>query len=245
MRGVDMRARGAAGRTGRAVGAGLLAVGLLAAAVGLVWPAVAALLIGFLLATRQLEGPPFVGAAMLTAAGLVVVAVRSGLTAADLGLAPDSLLPGLLWSLGIVLLVGAGVAVGLRVPRLRRYFHDQRHRGPGSVAARRALVDVPFGTVLLEELAFRGVVLALLVREIGTPWAVVVSSLLFGLWHVLGAWDTRSSVLGTVAATTGAGAVFALLRVGIGSLLPPAALHWALNGFGTAAGWHVTRRGAA
>ncbi len=229
---------------GRVVGAALLVAGALAAALGWTWPAVVALLVGFLFATRQVEGVPFVAAALLTAAGLVLAAARAGLTPGDLGLALDSLLPGLLWSVGLVLLVGVAVAVALRVPRLRRSFHDPRHRGPGTWAARRALLDVPLGTVLLEELAFRGVVLALLVRELGTPWAVVVSSVLFGLWHILGAWDTRSGIPGTVAATTGAGIAFAVLRVGTGSLLPPAALHWALNGLGTAAGWHVTR-GAA
>lgn len=230
-------------RRSRAVGAVLLAVGLLLAALGPTWPAVLALMVGFLLATRQVEGVPFVAGALVTAAGLVLVAVRAGLTAAEVGLAQDTLLRGLLVSLGLVLLVAAGAAVGVRVPRLRRLFHHPRHRGPGSLAARRALVDVPLGTVLVEELAFRGVILALLVRGLGAPWAVVVGSLLFGLWHALGAWDTRSGVPGTVAATTGAGVVFALLRLGTGSLLPPVALHWALNGFGTAAGWHVTRRG--
>ncbi len=232
-------------RRSRIVGAGALALGLLAAVSGQTWAAVAALMIGFLFATRQVEGAPFVAVALLTAVGLVVVAVRAELTAGDLGLAWDSLPAGLLWSVVLVLLVGAGVAVGLRVPRLRRAFRDPRHRGPGVRAARRALVDVPLGTVLLEELAFRGVVLALLVRDLGAPWAVVLSSVLFGLWHVLGAWDTRASVPGTVVATTGAGVAFALLRLGTGSLLPPAALHWAFNGFGTAAGWHVTRRDAA
>ena len=38
------------------------------------------------------------------------------------------------------------------------------------------------------------------------------------------------------------GAGFALLRLYTGSLLPPAALHWAANGTGVVVGWFVARR---
>ena len=89
----------------------------------------------------------------------------------------------------------------------------------GRVVARQALLDVPFGTVLVEEVAFRGVVLGLLLAPLGHGWALVVSSLLFGIWHVpsalelheaqsagpAGPWARRRTVLATVAFTALAG----------------------------------------
>jgi hypothetical protein len=76
----------------------------------------------------------------------------------------------------------------------------------------------------------------------GAVWATGVSSVLFGVWHVLPALDLARTntvlradtgngrrrilltVLGTVALTTVAGIVFAELRRASGSLLPPAGL---------------------
>ena len=43
---------------------------------------------------------------------------------------------------------------------------------------------MPLGTVLLEEIGFRGVVYGLSARMWGFAWATVISSVLFGLWHV-------------------------------------------------------------
>ncbi len=40
-----------------------------------------------------------------------------------------------------------------------------------------ALVEVPFGTVLLEEVAFRGVLFSMLARRYGVVWAVVRADL--------------------------------------------------------------------
>ena len=81
----------------------------------------------------------------------------------------------------------------------------------------------------------------------GTTTATIVSSLLFGLWHVLPslglATDNEAigsavgrgrsaqvlTVLGTVAFTTLAGVVFCELRRRSGSILASAGLHWATN----------------
>ncbi|MEV0633984.1 CPBP family intramembrane glutamic endopeptidase [Streptomyces sp. NPDC050619] len=90
----------------------------------------------------------------------------------------------------------------------------------------------------------------------GTAWATAVSSLLFGFWHVLpsrgltrsneaaavlgtGPAGTTQSVTAAVAATTAAGVGLCGLRRRSGSLLAPAALHWALNGFGHVLAWAV------
>src|SRR5690606_7882640 len=55
--------------------------------------------------------------------------------------------------------------------------------------AEEVLLQVPVGTVLLEEVGFRGVVYGLAERAHGPLAATAVSSGLFGLWHVLPALD--------------------------------------------------------
>ena len=80
-------------------------------------------------------------------------------------------------------------------------FHDERMTdlsgGPTDVPGP---VEVPFGTVLLEEIAFRAVLFSMLVRRFGLVWGVVVSSLLFGLWHILPSIGTheQNPALGSV-----------------------------------------------
>ena len=102
---------------------------------------------------------------------------------------------------------------------------------------------IPIGTVLLEEVAFRGVLWGLLWRLGGTVVATAVSSALFGLWHILPSFlraavakdlkvigsavgQGRSAqviaVLGTVLFTAGSGVVFCELRRRSGSILAPA-----------------------
>ena len=203
---------------------------------------------------------------------------------------------GLVWGGAAVTLVIAGYAVGLAVPAWRGLFLDARHAVGPLRAARRAFVVVPLGVVVFEEVAFRGVLWGLVGVEHGTLWAAVVTSVLFGLWHVLPAVDGARAnaagpdalgpdalgpdalgpdalgtdalgtdaagsdaatdggtgtgrgrvapgilarqVVGTVAFTALAGAVFAVLRDQSGSLVAPFLLHWAANGLGIlAAAW--------
>jgi uncharacterized protein len=116
---------------------------------------------------------------------------------------------------------------------------------------------------VFEEAAFRGVLWGLIAHDHGPVWATSVSSVLFGLWHVLPASDLARTntalqagrrsgrrritltVLGTVAFTTVAGIVFAELRRASGSLLAPIGLHWATNGLGVLAAarvWAISRK---
>ena len=171
----------------------------------------------------------------------------------QLGLGAGSVAPGLVWGGVAVALVAGAYAVGLAVPATRRLFLDARHRVGAARAARRALLAVPLGVVVLEEVAFRGVPWGLVEVEHGAAWATAVSSVLFGLWHVLPAADgaranaegepvgraaVARQVVATVAFTTGAGVVFAVLRQESGSLVAPFLLHWATNGLGIlAAAW--------
>jgi uncharacterized protein len=92
---------------------------------------------------------------------------------------------GFRWAAVEIGAVAVVLAAGAALPLTRHAFRDTRYRlGYGS-ALLTALVLVPVGTVLLEEVAFRGVLWGLLRRVRGTATATIVSSLLFGLWHVL------------------------------------------------------------
>lgn len=243
------------GRTagGLALGIGVLVGCFVLGDVGAIAGVVLAML-GFQALTRKVEGPAYVAGALATTAGLVTIAWIHGLGATELGLGHTTWITGLLWSAGIVLGIGAVIGIAGGIPRLHKYFADDRNADAnGLLTTRRVLMDIPFGTVLVEEFAFRGVLLALVTQVWGTVWAVAITSLLFGLWHIGPALEmhdahqeAKSHVLVTVGTTvlfTGlSGVVFAGLRLFTGSLLPPAALHWAGNGTGLVVSFFVHRR---
>jgi uncharacterized protein len=196
----------------------------------------------------------------LVAASLLGVGRVAGLSWEELGLGRDALARGLWSGLVVTAVIAATYAIGVTIPVTRRFFRDTRYRvGPGS-AFYLAFVAVPFGTVVVEEVAFRGVVWSLIEVDHGPFWATFVSSILFGLWHVLPAIDLARTnqalesktagrhgllvVLGTVAFTTLAGVVFGELRHLTGSLVAPVLMHWATNGLGVLAAarvWAISR----
>ncbi|BCY08044.1 CPBP family intramembrane glutamic endopeptidase [Actinoplanes sp. L3-i22] len=197
-------------------------------------------------------GPHHTGlvAGPVVALALVLIARGAGLTWHDLGLSRRTFLPGLKYALGAVVIVAVVYTAGAAIPATRVAFHDVRyHLHPGA-ALLTAFVVVPLGTVLLEEVAFRGVLLGLVNRHRGATWASITSSVLFGLWHILpslrlaqvnaavgatlgvGATGRVLAILGAVAFTGLAGLLLCELRRRSGSLLAAAALHWATNGLG-------------
>jgi uncharacterized protein len=194
-------------------------------------------------------GPRHTGlvAGPLVAAGLVLLARQAGLSWHDLGMSRRTLLPGLKYAVGAVLAVAVVYGAGIALPWTRPAFHDVRYHLHLGAALLTAFIVVPIGTVLLEEVAFRGVLLGLVRKHRGATWASITSSVLFGIWHilpslrlgqanqavgaVLGA-STILPVLGAVAFTALAGLLLCELRRRSGSLLAAAALHWATNGLG-------------
>ena len=212
------------------------------------------MMIGFQALTRRVEGAPYITAGIVTTAGLVLVAWRHQLSWTSLGIGHTTWVTGLLWSLGIIVVVGGVIGIAGGVPRLHHLFADERiTEVSGAETARKALLDIPLGTVLIEEFAFRGVLLALGTIVWGTTGAVIWTSVLFGLWHISPALEMHDSheatqgnswvtVVGTVIFTGLSGAGFAILRLFTGSLFPPAALHWAANGTGVVVGWFVHAR---
>jgi uncharacterized protein len=186
----------------------------------------------------------------VAAALLLLVGRAAGLSWAQLGLGPGSVVPGLAWGGAAVACVALVYTVGLALPATRGLFRDARHRVGVRTTLHRAGLAVPLGTVVFEEVAFRGVLWGLLEVAHGAAWATGVSAVLFGFWHVLpavegarqnsptgqvGRADLARQVAGTVLFTTVAGVVFGVLRDQSGSLLAPALLHWATNGLGIVA----------
>jgi membrane protease YdiL (CAAX protease family) len=198
----------------------------------------------------------------LEGAALVAWARLDGLTWSQLGLSRDRLWAGCRWALGAVALVAGVYVVGLLLPLTRPAFQDVRYDLPVSDALHRVFVVIPFGTVALEELAFRSVLWGMLSRHMRQWQVLVTTSAIFGLWHVLpslhvGATNRGVSdavggaggfvvVAGSVVLTTIGGLVFGELRRRSGSVLASAGAHWAFNALGVMFGlvaWHLDRRG--
>ncbi|MFC0864832.1 type II CAAX prenyl endopeptidase Rce1 family protein [Sphaerimonospora cavernae] len=128
----------------------------------------------------------------VTTAVLIGLARREGLSLRDLGIEGCGARLGGTLAAGVAAVYAAGVAL----PRTRPLFLDERalalSRGR---LAEEVLLQVPVGTVLLEEVAFRGVLPALLAshgpsgRPLPSRTAAAASAALFGLWHVLPAID--------------------------------------------------------
>lgn len=125
---------------------------------------------------------------------------------------------GLTWGLGAAAVPVAGSLVIAAIPALA-----QRVRPSDDDLVEWTLFRIPVGTIVTEELTFRGVFDAV---------SPVLSPIFFGLWHIHPARAAGDSVVGTVAGTMLAGALFSWLRRRSGSVLAPMLLHYAVNASG-------------
>jgi uncharacterized protein len=188
---------------------------------------------------------------------LVALARRRGLTWRELGLAPADLGSGWRWGrVGAAVVAGAVGASPLVARHLglgQRMLDDRRAALAPRQLAWQALVRVPIGTAAFEEIAFRGVLFALLHHAAGRRVALAGSSAAFGLWHVgptlaaLRINDVREHGCPTataVAVTAVAGAALAGLRVRSGHVLAGWLAHWMSNaaGLAVAARWQHNHR---
>lgn len=217
-----------------------------------VWLGTAAVVLVALLfnvAEHRLGLPVWVGPTM--ALGLVGFARLLGLSWAQLGMGRAQLLSGLRWGGGAILVVAAIYGVGLLLPFTRTAFLDVRYHLSISSALFTALVAIPISTVLVEEVLFRSVLWGFLARHAAAWRVLLVSSVLFGLWHVLPSIGLASAnqaigdvasaaggaavalvVGGTVLFTAAGGVVAGELRRRSGSVLASAGMHWATNAMG-------------
>jgi membrane protease YdiL (CAAX protease family) len=200
-----------------------------------------------------LLGPAVLSVSILTAV-LILIAWSAGATSADLGLGRDGVRAGLLYgagAFGAVLLVLVVAAV---IPATNGFLHDSRAQIGGGRLLYEIGVPIVLLTAIPEEFAFRGVLLGSALRLWG-PWrASLITSALFGLWHIAPTLHTMSDnrefagaaahtsgqvllVLGSVAVTFVAGLVFCWLRLRSRSLIAPVMAHVATNGLALTVAW--------
>ncbi len=136
---------------------------------------------------------------------------------------------------------------------MQRAFEDERADIGGGGLLVRVLIVIPVGTVVVEELIFRGVVHGLLSRLTSVAGAVAIGAAIFGLWHVVPEWrgsggndavtglGRAGAVLATFVSTTIAGALFGWLRARSGSLVAPVLAHVGTNTLALLAAWLLVR----
>lgn len=191
---------------------------------------------------------------------LLALGVLDGNSWTDMGLGWGYLFWGLLWAIASIGIVTLGYVIVATFRKGRDAMHDERVSSlSGPKLMFNALVEVPFGTVLFEEIAFRAVLFSMLARRFGVVWALVITAVLFGLWHILPSIGThrqsaalgsvvgrgrRGAILAVIASvltTTVAGVIFAGMRILSGSVIAPMGLHWATNGMGYFFSWSIIR----
>ena len=163
---------------------------------------------------------------------------------------------------GVGMLLVAGVALifglGIAIPGTREAFLDSRASNPSvQILLYQTLIRIPLGTVLLEEIAFRGVLPALFGGSPAIRWRwgpVLAASFLFGLWHILpslgiatgnravadalGGDQLVATLLAVVSMMAAGVLLCALVRLGKG-LKTSMLVHWATNSLGFLAAWLV------
>ncbi len=181
---------------------------------------------------------------LVTAAVVVIIATRL-VTPYDMGM--TNWASGARWGLAVTL-VGLGLyLVAAVTPGFDELFNDRRVDGGIPRLFYEVTIRIPLGTVLLEEVAFRGALPAVFAKRMSTFRAVVYSSGLFGLWHVLPSLNLADvnpvfeGLLGTglvgqlggvaiaVVGTFLLGMWLCFLRYRSGSILAPIIVHVASN----------------
>jgi membrane protease YdiL (CAAX protease family) len=185
---------------------------------------------------------------------LVLIAWSASATRVDLGLGGADIRAGLLYGVGafgVVLLVLVVAAV---IPATNGFLHDSRAQIDGGRLIYQLGGPIVLLTAIPEEFAFRGVLLGSGLRLWG-PWrASLITSALFGLWHIAPTLHTMSDnhvfrgaaagvagqvllVLGSIAVTFTAGLVFCWLRLRSRSLIAPVMAHVATNSLALTVAW--------
>ena len=195
-----------------------------------------------------------------TLAGLVVLGLgfAVGLDRADLGLERRDAARGLAYGAALWAVVALVLVAAAALPATRDSLQDDGTIVSTGAMLRRTLIVIPLGTALLEEAAFRGVLLGLFAKRTSIWRAAIVSSVLFGLWHIpptinsadgsgaigdasRSGGSTALVVVGVVVAMTAAGMVFCWLRIRSRSLVAPFVAHWWINATAFAVAWWVSR----
>jgi len=183
-------------------------------------------------------------AAIAQSAGTVLIVILAsrwcGLTWAEAGIGRTNLLRSSLIGAGIGLGLAAVVLLALEVgAQLGTPITYQPVRGASiSAVLSHALVGLPLQTAIPEELAFRGLLLGLLVRELTPLRATLVTSAIFVAWHLVvqvqtlavtnftSPWLIVPAMGLAFAGLFAGGVIFALLRLGTRNLAAAVMAHW-------------------
>ncbi len=183
--------------------------------------------------------------ANLAFTGIVYLGARRllRLSNSNIGFRSDTLKTGasrgLLVGLAIVLLISAGIYFLGLIDRLSLSYEAN----PANITDLlfRILVRIPLGTAITEEVLFRGILIALLISYgFGNVKCIIISSIVFGLWHLGLALKVAPSIqlfsstwLTTAMSTVGmgliGGVVFGIMRFWTKSLVAPILVHWLIN----------------
>lgn len=198
-------------------------------------------------------------ATVIVSFAIVAVALWRAMTPADLGLARADVRAGVRWGMGAFALVLVVVVAAAVVPATSGFLDDSRADVSVGALVVEVVLGIAVGTVVPEELVFRGVLLGAAMARWGRRRGLVAASLVFGLWHVFptlstaggnemfAAADTSSIgrlglVVGAVVSTSVAGAVFGWLRIRSRSLVAPMIAHLSTNGVALVVAWFVVHR---
>ncbi len=122
---------------------------------------------------------------VLIAGGVLAVGLAIGMSRDELGVSREHLRAGVRLGLSAAGLISAVVVVAALVPATTEFFEDDRVDMSFASMAVRVLVVIPVGTVLVEEVIFRGVLHGLLRREFDIVRAALWGATAFGLWHLV------------------------------------------------------------
>lgn len=172
-------------------------------------------------------------------AAVVAWTAAERLTPAELGVGPRGLGRGLVWGTLVGLLGAAPIRVFFAFPLVsRRAVTQPEFLGLGTGRLLWLLVTrFLVGSALLEEVAFRGLLHAKLLRLMRPRPALLVNSGVFAAWHLVITWhNLRRSNLpprlfpalyaGALAALFGGGLLFGLVRQASGHLAGSVVAHW-------------------
>lgn len=176
----------------------------------------------------------------------LLVAVRAGTTRSSMGLRSDRVRRGLAVG-GVVLgIIALGITIAVLIPQTRELFEDDRVI-ENSIAWSlfHAFIRIPLATALYEEVLFRGIIFGMFARRYSPLVAALLSSFLFGLWHILPTLDTIETnpagdlftgtiglliaIAGAIGGTMLAGLGFLWIRLYANSTVAPILAHIGTN----------------
>lgn len=188
---------------------------------------------------------------LFVAAIAIILGYGFGLNAYAMGIDVRHIGSGIVVAIVASLIITVATVIVATIPPLRRFFiGDNLAKASGKLITFEAAIRIPFSTALVEEVLFRGVLLGLFIAHYDTLFALILSSLVFGLWHIfptitsleqndaaaklVGAKKRRTAagIFGAVAVTSLAGFIFGWLRILANSIIAPWIVHWSINASG-------------